>query len=128
MLSDNDFTHIICGYSAASSIQQAFKLTKSDVIKCGDLIAVGQQNPHHDYRRWEKERMPALDAALVADLFDVVETAKSFKLFHNFIALDAGKPVIIWLDAGVASQLMAAFCCYLFNRNGWDLNRLYTLS
>ena len=114
MLTDKDFTHVICGYSAAGTIRSVFNIPPANIIKCGDLIAVGQQNRHYDYSLWEKDRMLALETALDADLFDPIETEKSFKLFHNFNALDAGKPVLIWLDCCVASQLMAAFLCYHF--------------
>jgi hypothetical protein len=127
MLADNDFTHVICGYSAASSIKRAFKIAPANIIKCGDLIAVGQQNLHHDYSKWSKARIPALEAALDAGLSDMVEPDEPFDLFHNFSALHAGKPVLIWLDCSVASQLTAGFLCHVFKCNGWDLTRLHEL-
>jgi hypothetical protein len=127
MLTDKDFTHVICGYSAAASIKKAFNIPAADIIKSGDIIAVGQQNLHHDYASWSKARMPALEAALDADLATVAEPGEPFQLFDNFSALDAGKPVLIWLDCSVASQLTAAFLCHLFKTNGWDLNCLHAL-
>ena len=128
MLTDKDFTHVICGYSAAASIKKAFNIPATDIIKCGDLIAVGQQNLHHDYASWSKARMPALEAALDADLVTVAEPDEPFQLFDNFTALDAGMPVLIWLDCSVGCQLTAAFLCHLFKTNGRDLNRLHFLT
>jgi hypothetical protein len=65
---------------------------------------------------------------LGADLFDAVENGEPFKLFHNFAAVEAEKPVLLWLDCSVASQLTAAYLCHLFKASGWDLGRLHMLA
>lgn len=128
MLNDNDFTHVICGYSAAATIKDAFNLTSDQIIKCGDLIAVGQQNLRNDFDLWEKARLPAQEKTLDTDLANFMEREQSFRLFHDFSSLAAGRPVLIWLDCTVASQLVAAFLCNHFKSNAWDLGRLHTLS
>lgn len=127
MFADNEFTHVICGYSAAGSIRNAFNIPAADIVKCGDLIAVGRQNLHYDFQRWSETRMPELERALDADLGANHELEEKFQLFHNVAALSVGKPVLIWLDCSIASQLMAAFLCHVFKLNGWDMHRLHVL-
>ena len=128
MLTDSDFTHVICGYSTANSIKNAFNLVPASIVKCGDMISVGQQNLECHYSRWEKARVPALEATLDADLEYLVEREESFRLFHNFKSLDADGPILIWVDYSVSCQLMTAYFCYVFKQNGWDLDRLHSVA
>ncbi len=128
MATDHEFTHIISGYSAASSIQSSFEIPATHVVKCGDVLSIGQQNLSHDYPTWEQKRQPALAEAWDCRQQDLFEANAEFRLFHNFNALDGNKPVLIWLDCGPNSQLMAAFLCHLFKANGWDLDRLHAIA
>jgi hypothetical protein len=127
VLTDKDFTHVISGYSSAYSIMNAFKIPAVNIVKCGDVLAVGQQNLNHDYGAWAKARENALAHAWNVECQDLFESGEPFALFHNYDLLSEGKPVLLWLDCDLNSHLMAAFICYCFRENGWNTDRVHAV-
>ena len=128
MLTDKDFTHVISGYSSAFSIANVFKLPTLSVVKCGDILSIGKQNLSDDYSVWANARKAALAEAWGLKPDELSDTGERFELFHNYDSIAEGKPVLLWLDCNLNSHLMAAFICYLFRANGWDLSRLHSVS
>lgn len=119
MLTDKDFTHIICGYSAAGTIKYAFRLPKEQVVICGDALSVGQQFLTPNHGSWERLRIPAHCAAMDCEA-DLFEGPEKFSLFKNFMAMTDDRPILIWVDWSLNSHLMAAFVCHVGQSERWD--------
>ena len=127
LIDDKDFAHIIPGFSAAASIRGAFDISRSSVISCGDWFSIGQHTLTSNFVQWEQARQIALADAQGMDEDDLFDTSTPFNLFNNFESTEQGRPVLIWQDDHVQSQLMTAFLCYMFKENKWNTQRLHTL-
>lgn len=118
-------THLVTGYSAASTMRVAFRIPREQVIVNEDPISCGPTPATTDMAEWRAVREEFF-YNLYRDCPDISFTENAeCELMSNISRLCDAESVYIWAAAGLSDQLTVAFAVTLLKQSKKDFNKVF---